>query len=141
MGTAAAIVLIAAVAMFDRRDIFRFIAGNSPGDVGASWYPFWAAGIMGLAAVGIAIRAAVSPQPTGVVTNVLVAALLGIALGVAGVLLEDYIDITVRGIEDAERRLELPVLGAVPDLGGGVPPLVLQPASSGPGKGQSGASR
>jgi len=64
VGTAAAIVLIAAVAMFDRRDIFRFIAGNSPGDVGASWYPFWAAGIMGLAAVGIAIRAALSPQPT-----------------------------------------------------------------------------
>ena len=64
MGTAAAIVLIAAVAMFDRRDIFRFIAGNSPGDVGASWYPFWAAAIMGLAAVGIAIRTATTPQPT-----------------------------------------------------------------------------
>ena len=64
IGTAAAIVLIAAVAMFDRRDIFRFVVGTAPGDVGASWYPFWAAGIMGLAAVGIAIRAATTPQPT-----------------------------------------------------------------------------
>jgi len=64
IGTAAAIVLIAAVALFDRRDIFRFVVGTAPGDVGASWYPFWAAGIMGLAAVGIAIRAATTPQPT-----------------------------------------------------------------------------
>ena len=45
------------------------------------------------------------------------AALLGVGLGVAGVLLEDYLDITLRDIDDAERRLGLPVLGAIPELG------------------------
>ena len=62
VGTAAAIALIAAVAVFDRRDVFRVVPGQAPGDVGASWYPFWAATIMGLAAVGIAYRALATPQ-------------------------------------------------------------------------------
>lgn len=43
-------------------------------------------------------------------------ALVGLALAIGGVLLADYLDITVRGIEEAERRLDLPVLGAIPDL-------------------------
>src|SRR5438270_645999 len=62
-------------------------------------------------------RLPVVPQPTGLVTNLLVAALLGLFLGVGVVLLEDYLDITIRGVEDAERRLGLPVLGAIPQLG------------------------
>ena len=62
-------------------------------------------------------RLPVVPQPTGLMTNLLVAALLGLFLGVGVVLLEDYLDITIRGVEDAERRLGLPVLGAVPELG------------------------
>lgn len=63
VGTAAAIVLIAAVAMFDSRNVFTTLAGTSPGDVGPSWYPFWAAALMGAAAVGVAYRFATTPQP------------------------------------------------------------------------------
>jgi putative tricarboxylic transport membrane protein len=62
VGTAAAIVLIAAVAMFDSRKVFTTLPGSSPGDVGPSWYPFWAAAVMGLAALVIAYQAFVSPQ-------------------------------------------------------------------------------
>src|SRR5437588_2150085 len=62
-------------------------------------------------------RLPVVPQPTGLMTNLLVAALLGLFLGVGVVLLEDYLGITIPGVEDAERRLGLPVLGAVPELG------------------------
>jgi len=63
VGTAAAIVLIAAVAMFDSRGVFTTLPGTSPGDVGPSWYPFWAAALMGLAAIVVGYRAMVTPQP------------------------------------------------------------------------------
>ncbi len=63
VGTAAAIVLIAAVAMFDSRGVFTSLPGTAPGDVGPSWYPFWAAALMGAAAVVVAYQAIVSPQP------------------------------------------------------------------------------
>lgn len=56
------IVLIAAVAMFDSRAAFNPSAGTAPGDVGARWYPFWAAGIMGVASVVVAYRALTTPQ-------------------------------------------------------------------------------
>ena len=61
-GTAAAIVLIAAVAMFDSRKVFVTLEGTSPGDVGPSWYPFWAAAMMGGAALVVAYRALATPQ-------------------------------------------------------------------------------
>lgn len=61
VGTAAAIALIAAVAMFDTRSVFRVVPGQAPGDVGASWYPFWAAAVMGVAALGLAYRARLTP--------------------------------------------------------------------------------
>jgi hypothetical protein len=62
LATAAAIVLIAAVAMFDSRSAFSPSAGTSPGDVGARWYPFWAAAIMGIAALVVAYRSVTLPQ-------------------------------------------------------------------------------
>ncbi|TMC71253.1 MAG: tripartite tricarboxylate transporter TctB family protein [Chloroflexi bacterium] len=62
VATAAAIVLIAAVAMFDSRAAFNPSAGTSPGDVGARWYPFWAATIMGIAALVVAYRSLAIPQ-------------------------------------------------------------------------------
>jgi putative tricarboxylic transport membrane protein len=62
VGTAAVIALIAAVAMFDSRDIFAGSRGTSPGDVGAHFYPFWAAALMGIAAVAVAYRAVTTPQ-------------------------------------------------------------------------------
>jgi len=64
VGTAAAIVLIAAVAMFDSRKVFGEQIGSSPGDVGPSWYPFWAAALMGVAALFVGYRALVTPQTT-----------------------------------------------------------------------------
>jgi putative tricarboxylic transport membrane protein len=62
VATAAAVVLIAAVAMFDSRAAFSPSAGTAPGDVGARWYPFWAASIMGIASVVVAYRALTTPQ-------------------------------------------------------------------------------
>jgi hypothetical protein len=62
VGTAAAIVLIAAVAMFDSRGVFTTLPGTSPGDVGPSWYPFWAAALMGAASLFVGYRALVTPQ-------------------------------------------------------------------------------
>jgi putative tricarboxylic transport membrane protein len=70
VGTAAAIVLIAAVAMFDSRKVFGEQLGSSPGDVGPSWYPFWAAALMGTAALFVGYRAFVSMLPAeGVFTG------------------------------------------------------------------------
>ena len=64
VATAAAIVVIAAVAMFDSRAAFSPSSGTQPGDVGARWYPFWAATIMGFAAVFVGYRALTTPQGT-----------------------------------------------------------------------------
>ena len=70
MATAAAIVLIAAVAMFDSTAAFNPSAGTAVGDVGARWYPFWAAAIMGGAALIVAYRSLTTPQPAeGVFAN------------------------------------------------------------------------
>jgi hypothetical protein len=60
--TGAAIILIAAVAMSDSLAAFKPSAGTQPGDVGARWYPFWAATLMGVAAAFVAYRAFVTPQ-------------------------------------------------------------------------------
>lgn len=62
VGTAAAIVLVAAVAMFDSRGAWNIALGTSAGDVGASWYPFWSAALMGVAAVFVGVRAFAMPQ-------------------------------------------------------------------------------
>lgn len=62
VATAAAIVLIAAVAMFDSRAAFSPSAGTATGDVGSRWYPFWAATIMGVAALIVAYRSFATPQ-------------------------------------------------------------------------------
>jgi uncharacterized membrane protein len=64
VATAAAIVLIAAVAMFDSRAAFSPSAGTQVGDVGSRWYPFWAATIMGIASVVVGYRALTTPQGT-----------------------------------------------------------------------------
>ena len=70
VGTAAAIALIAAVAMFDSRKVFGEQLGSSPGDVGPSWYPFWAAALMGGAAIVVGYRAFRSVLPAeGVFTG------------------------------------------------------------------------
>jgi succinoglycan biosynthesis transport protein ExoP len=62
------------------------------------------------------------PEPTDLIFNAGVAAFIGLIVGIGLVVLLDYLDVTVRGMEDAERRLELPVLGSIPDLGAIVGP-------------------
>lgn len=63
VGTAAAIVLIAAVAMFDSREVFSGSLGTQPGDVGPRWYPFWAAFVVAAASAVVAYQALTRPQP------------------------------------------------------------------------------
>jgi hypothetical protein len=62
VGTAAAIILIAAVAMFDSREVFTQQLRTAPGDVGPSWYPFWSAALMGIAATYVGYGALTRPQ-------------------------------------------------------------------------------
>jgi hypothetical protein len=62
VATAAAIVLIAAVAMFDSRGVFSIKEGTSPGDVGPSWYPFWSAALMALGGAWVGVRAFATPS-------------------------------------------------------------------------------
>ena len=61
-------------------------------------------------------RRATTPQSTSLVSNLFVAALFGLLLSSGLVLLAEYLDVTVKSPEDAEQRLDLPVLGAVPML-------------------------
>jgi receptor protein-tyrosine kinase len=56
----------------------------------------------------------VSPQTEPLIRNVLVAALFGFIAAAALAFLLEYLDITVKNASDAERRLELPVLGVIP---------------------------
>jgi capsular polysaccharide biosynthesis protein len=54
------------------------------------------------------------PQTQPVISSLIVAALFGFLFAAGGVLLVEYLDITVQTGADAERRLELPVLGVIP---------------------------
>ena len=53
--------------------------------------------------------------------NFVLATLFGIVCGIALVLLIDYLDVSLRSAADVEKRLELPVLGVIPALGGDAP--------------------
>jgi len=70
------------------------------------------------------------PESSGLVTNLLFAVVLGAGLAVAVVLLLDYLDLSIRTPDDAERLIELPVLGVIPSLGTAVP------AAAGGGRGR-----
>lgn len=59
-------------------------------------------------------RAPVKPKKSQVIAIALV---LGLFAGVLIALLLDKLDNTVKGIEDAERRFQVPVLSALPELG------------------------
>jgi capsular polysaccharide biosynthesis protein len=72
-------------------------------------------------------RLPVTPEPTSLAFNLAVAALLGLVIGIGAVVILDYMDITLRGIEDAERRLELPVLGSIPDQNRASPARTREP--------------
>jgi putative tricarboxylic transport membrane protein len=68
LATAAAFVAVAAVAMFDSRKYALIdTSGRSPGGIGAGFYPFWAAAVMGLAGLVVIYRAMrIEPSRPGV---------------------------------------------------------------------------
>lgn len=58
----------------------------------------------------------VAPQPLGTRTRLATAGVFGLLAAIGAVLLLEYLDLSVRSVDDAERRLDLPVLGAIPML-------------------------
>ncbi|CAN5246634.1 YveK family protein [soil metagenome] len=56
------------------------------------------------------------PVGTNLESNLVVAGLFGLLAAVGLAVLLEYLDITIKSVEDAEHRLELPVLGAIPLL-------------------------
>ena len=56
------------------------------------------------------------PEPLGTRSRLATAGLFGLLAAVGVVLLIEHLDLSVRTVEDAELRLDLPVLGAVPRL-------------------------
>lgn len=66
------------------------------------------------------------PQPTSAVQSVLLGGVFGLLVSAGFVFLLDYLNVTIRSAHDAERRLELPVLGVIPALGEDLPVERLQ---------------
>lgn len=58
------------------------------------------------------------PFSPNVQNNVMVAALIGLFLAVAGALLMEYLDDTVKNPDDISRVTNLPTLGTIPQIGG-----------------------
>ncbi len=65
----------------------------------------------------------VAPQPLSTRTRIATAGIFGLLAAVAAVLLLEYLDLSVRTVPEAEERLGLPVLGAMP--------MLAEPAASG----------
>jgi len=64
VGTAAAILLIAAVAMFDtRRGALPTGSGGAPGGLAGGFYPFWSAALVAAFSGLVVWRAFAAPQP------------------------------------------------------------------------------
>ncbi|HYU18704.1 MAG TPA: tripartite tricarboxylate transporter TctB family protein [Chloroflexota bacterium] len=63
VGTAGVFVLLAAVAMLDSRKGALIGASRDPGGMGAGFYPFWAAALMGIAGLAVMYAVATTPQP------------------------------------------------------------------------------
>lgn len=56
------------------------------------------------------------PQQASAMSNAITAGLVALVLAMMLTFLAEYLDITVKAADDAERRLELPVLGVIPVL-------------------------
>jgi hypothetical protein len=64
LATAAVIILIAAVAMFDTRaGALPDPTGGAPGGLRGGWYPFWSAALMAVTAAIVLYQSATLPQP------------------------------------------------------------------------------
>jgi len=55
-----------------------------------------------------------APAPNGVTRRMLLGGIFGLLVAAAAALTLNYLDITIKTVGDAERRLELPVLGVIP---------------------------
>ncbi len=55
-----------------------------------------------------------TPRPTDLTNNMLIGALFGFLAAAGLITLLEYLDITLKSVEDAERSLGLPVLGGIP---------------------------
>jgi putative tricarboxylic transport membrane protein len=66
--TAAALVAVAAIAMFDSRASALFdTTGRSPGGIGPGFYPFWAAAVMAVGGLILVLRPSRADASTGTV--------------------------------------------------------------------------
>jgi putative tricarboxylic transport membrane protein len=64
VATAAILILIAAVAMFDTRSgALPDTSGNAPGGLKGGWYPFWSGAVIAIAGLAVTYRALTTPQP------------------------------------------------------------------------------
>ncbi len=63
LATALVFVALAGVAMYDSQRGALIGATNDPGGIGSGFYPFWAAALVGAAALAVALRTATSRQP------------------------------------------------------------------------------
>lgn len=55
-----------------------------------------------------------TPQPSNLFRNLVLATMFGILVAVGIVVLLEYLDLTIKSADDAQHRLQLPVLGAIP---------------------------
>lgn len=76
-----------------------------------------------------------APNSRNLPRNLVLGGIVGLIVAGLVVSLLEYLDVTIRGPEDAERRLGLPVLGAIPALGDRLPGAAVlrvhQPGSPG----------
>lgn len=64
LATAAILILIAAVAMFDTGNgALPDPSGRAPGGLRGGWYPFWSSALMAVAGIIVLYRVFVTPQP------------------------------------------------------------------------------
>jgi capsular polysaccharide biosynthesis protein len=54
------------------------------------------------------------PEPSSLIHNLLLSAVFGLLMGIGFVVLLEYLDLTIRSADDAQQRLQLPALGAIP---------------------------
>lgn len=55
-----------------------------------------------------------TPEGSALVHNLLLSAVFGLLAGIGLVVLLEYLDLTIRSADDAQHRLQLPALGAIP---------------------------
>jgi capsular polysaccharide biosynthesis protein len=79
------------------------------------------------------------PEPNSALQSVILGGAFGLLVAAGFVFLLDYLNVTIRTVFDAERRLELPVLGVIPALGDDLPMERLQaPDTAAGGRGDPG---